>query len=149
MNSTARGDKFEAKIFAFLQHEVATRQFFILQFAAKVAQVSGANVKEIMGSTTAFSKSTFEYCKSRGIGLLRYYDRSTLKWELSRSPSSITYSPAAWVDVRTALLSELHQSRYFDFYGYTENVYTNSLYVFFRALTQKSTDTPGMFRSRR
>jgi Zn-dependent peptidase ImmA (M78 family) len=198
MNSTAKGDRFEAKIFTLLKREVSNGQFFVRpeccrffrkkgyysdrrkeniyfdisieiylpghdaysllilveckdygkrvpvddaeEFLAKVEQVSGANVKGIIVSTNAFSRGAFEYCKSTGIGLLRYYDKSTLKWELERSPSSITHSTPDWVDIHTGLVSDSHRSRHFDLYCHSGSTHTYSLYAFLRNLAHDSTE---------
>lgn len=198
MNSTAKGDRFEAKVFTLLKREISNGHFFVRpeccrffrkkkyysdkrkgdiafdisievylpgrsaysflilveckdygkrvpvddaeEFRAKVEQVSGVNVKAVMVSTSAFSQGAFEYCKSMGIGLLRYYDRSTLKWELDRSPSAITRSMPDWVDIYTGLVTDSHQSRYFDFYCYSGGAHAYSLYTFIRNLVDDSAE---------
>ncbi|WP_437564920.1 MULTISPECIES: ImmA/IrrE family metallo-endopeptidase [unclassified Sorangium] len=104
------------------------------EFFGKIEQVSGAGAKGLLISTNAFAQGTFNYCQSKGIGLVRYYDKSTLKWVLDRSPSAISSSTPDWVDIHTGLLEVSHQSYYFDFYSYLDGVYTHSLYAIFRAL---------------
>lgn len=203
MSSTAKGDKFEAKVRAFLEREIANGHFFARpecckfiskpryysekrkkhivfdlsievynpgqksyaflvlveckdygkavpvddaeEFWAKVQQVAGLNVKAIMISTNAFAQGVLEFCKSTGIGLARYYDKSTLKWELQRSPSSLTSSTPDWVDVYTGLVFDSYRSRYFDLYCYSGGVYTYSLYAFLRNLAHDSEEARSAF----
>ncbi|MCI5196603.1 MAG: restriction endonuclease [Candidatus Electrothrix sp. AW5] len=45
----------------------------IEEFFAKIQQVSGANVKGIVMSTNSFQQGAFNFAKSKGIGLLRYF----------------------------------------------------------------------------
>src|SRR5262245_5132829 len=58
------------------------------EFFSKVQQVSGANVKAVLASTASFQSSARSFAKSKGMGLLRYFDKSNFKWELLRSPSA-------------------------------------------------------------
>ncbi|CAN91440.1 MULTISPECIES: ImmA/IrrE family metallo-endopeptidase [Sorangium] len=104
------------------------------EFSSKIEQVSGS--KGLIISTNAFARSTFEFCRSKRIGLARYYDKSTLKWELDRSPSSISTSTPNWVDIHTGLTIDPHNSRHFDLYCYTGNTYSHSLYTCFRNLVR-------------
>lgn len=108
------------------------------EFFSKIEQVSGA--KGVIVSTNAFAEGTFEYCKAKGIGLARYYDKSDLKWVLDRSPSSSTHTTADWVDIHTGLLNAAHESRYFDLYGHSGQAYTNSVYAFFRNLFRDASE---------
>ncbi|WP_437905633.1 ImmA/IrrE family metallo-endopeptidase [Sorangium sp. So ce327] len=106
------------------------------EFFAKIEQISGAGVKGLLVSTNAFAQGAFSYCKSKGIGLLRYYDKRTLKWVLDRSPSAVSSSTPDWVDIHSGLLEEAHQSRYFDFYCFLDGIYSHSLYTLLRSLTR-------------
>ena len=47
------------------------------EFHSKIQQVAGANGKGIVASTNSFQESVFNFCESKGIGLLRYYDTTT------------------------------------------------------------------------
>lgn len=192
MSSTAKGDKFEARVFTAVKRMISDGQFFCTpdacrvlrkrgyfskdrdneiifdisveiyipgrsaysvlilieckdygspvpvndaeEFFAKIDQVSGANVKGLIVSTNSFAQGTLQYCKSKGIGLARYYDKSTLKWILDRSPSSLSLTAPDWVDIQAGLMHETHQSRYFDFLSYVDGGFSQSLYVLFRSL---------------
>ena len=57
------------------------------EFYQKLQQVSGA--KGIMVSTSSFQESALTFSKSKGIGIIRYYDNKQIKWELTRSPSML------------------------------------------------------------
>ncbi|WP_437727720.1 ImmA/IrrE family metallo-endopeptidase [Sorangium sp. So ce861] len=108
------------------------------EFHSKIEQVSGA--KGVIISTNAFAQGTFEFCRSKGIGLARYYNKSTLKWELDRSPSSSAYSTPDWVDIYSGLIDTSHKSRHFDFYCHSGNVHSYSLYTLFRNLVRDIID---------
>jgi len=107
------------------------------EFFMKTQQISGGNIKAIVVSNNSFQESAFEFSKSKGIGLLRYYDRSNLDWVLTRSPSSLV-SPNHAINERANAYSGLHtesfKSSYFDCYGYVDNQYTNSLRLFMSTL---------------
>jgi len=62
------------------------------EFFAKIQQISGANTKGILASTNSFQEGTLNFSKSKGIGLLRYFNQSDFKWLLTRSPSTLISS---------------------------------------------------------
>jgi Zn-dependent peptidase ImmA (M78 family) len=104
------------------------------EFVAKVQQVSGVNVKGIMVSTAAFQKGTVAYCRSKGVGVIRYFNKKNFKWVLHRSPSTIHI----WSElnsngqrVQHGLTSSSYQSHEFDFYCNHLQTYTYSLRAFF------------------
>lgn len=107
------------------------------EFYQKIQQVSGANVKGIIAATNSFQKGTREFAKSKGIGLLRYYHDLDFKWVLTRSPSSLvtnSYALNEWMNAFRGIDEESHRSKYFDFYCYANDSYTNSLKLFFSTL---------------
>jgi Zn-dependent peptidase ImmA (M78 family) len=113
------------------------------EFYSKIQQVSGANVKGILVSTNSFQEGTFNFCESKGIGLLRYYDKSNFKWELSRSPSSIVstnYALNDWSNAIKGLSIESFQTTCFDCYCYSNQSFTNSLHLFFQNLVSNNID---------
>lgn len=80
---------------------------------AKIQQISGANVKGIIASTNCFQQGTLSYSRSKGIGLLRYFDESNFKWYLRRRVTAygfdgLSLTPA---EIENGLLSPLYQSR--------------------------------------
>jgi Zn-dependent peptidase ImmA (M78 family) len=102
------------------------------EFFQKVQQVAGANSKAVIASTAGFQSGTREFAKSKGIGLLRYFNQDNCKWELKRSPSA---------GVRTALQADSRhfieglanpdfQSLIFDLYLQSPTRETNSLWDF-------------------
>lgn len=107
------------------------------EFFAKVQQISGCNVKGVIACTNGFQEGTLTYCKSKGIGALRYFDNSDFKWVLYRSPSNIhlwgeiNYNSR---EIHRGLTSIAHLSRHFDFYCCYEDRYTYSLKAFFLIL---------------
>lgn len=107
------------------------------EFFAKVQQISGANNKAVIVSNNAFQSGAFKFSQSKGIGLVRYYDCSNLEWVLTRSPSSLVsrnFATQEWRNARDGLRFELFKSNYYDFYGYTNGDYTNSLNLFMSKL---------------
>lgn len=117
------------------------------EFWAKIKQISDTGIKGVIASKSSFAQGTFNFCKAIGIALARYYDLSTLKWELLRSPSSVAFSTPDWTDIRTGLLSEAHRSRYFDLYCYSGGVHTYSIHTFLRNLLGEFVHDPSMFVS--
>jgi Zn-dependent peptidase ImmA (M78 family) len=111
------------------------------EFFSKIQQVSGANNKGIIAATNAFQEGTFNFSKSKGIGLLRYYDKSDFKWELTRSPSAMVsseYATNKWTQARKALTIDTYRSRFFDCHGYSSGNYTNSIKLFFLNLAHEN-----------
>jgi Zn-dependent peptidase ImmA (M78 family) len=107
------------------------------EFFAKSEQISPSNTKSIIVSTNAFQEGAFKFARSKGIGLLRYFDPEKLEWVLMRSPSSVTPWSMAKTDSSSAhqgLHFQEYVSRYFDCYGFAGDVYTNSLNQFFSRL---------------
>ncbi len=103
------------------------------EFFAKINQISEANTKAIIVSNNSFQEGAHNFSESTGIGLLRYYDRDKLDWVLTRSPSSfLSYEQASKESTSAylALHDENYQSEYYDFYGFINHKYTNSLCVF-------------------
>jgi len=122
----------------YLNHKVPvddTEEFF-----SKIQQISGANVKGIIVSTNAFQESAFKYADSKGIGLLRFYNREKLDWVLTRSPSNASANTSE--NHRKVAVDALHninyKSRYFDLFGYTNMLYTISSNEFFSNLIKPS-----------
>jgi Zn-dependent peptidase ImmA (M78 family) len=115
------------------------------EFYQKLQQVSGANVKGILVSTNSFQESCFNFSRSKGIGLVRYYDSKEIKWELMRSPSalvSLSFAETEWLTARKGLTTQSYQSRYFDCFCYAAERYTNSLRAFFSNLVLVNVEEP-------
>ena len=113
------------------------------EFFAKIQQVSGANIKGIVVSTNSFQEGAFKFSKSKGIGLLRYFDKDNLEWVLTRSPSSIvstSHSMTEWSSAYNGLRNQDYKSRYFDWYGYVCETYTISSNHFFSSLIRNGID---------
>lgn len=113
------------------------------EFFAKSQQISPSNTKSIVVSTNAFQESAFNFARSKGMGLLRYFDPERLDWVLTRSPSSITPWGAVKTDSSSAyqgLHFQDYVSRYFDCYTFAGDVYTNSLNQFFSSLVRSEAD---------
>lgn len=103
------------------------------EFVAKVQQVSGVNVKGIMVSTGAFQKGTLAYCRSKGVGLIRYFNKRNFKWVLHRSPSTIhvwSELNSNGEEIQRGLTSPSYLSHEFDLYCNHLETYTYSLRTF-------------------
>lgn len=119
------------------------------EFFTKVQQISGANVKAVIASTAAFSRGTRKFSESKGIGLVRYFDPSELKWELMRSPSTTAYYKSntdTEVLVDKGLSEENFESTFFDFYFQSVKRNTNSLCDFMEDFALESDMTPEQLR---
>lgn len=103
---------------------------------AKVQQVAAANAKVVLASTACFQTGTREYARSKGIGLLRYFDQREFKWELKRSPSASAGStpPDEGYLVEKGLSLQDFRSLVFDLYLQSPSRETNSLWDFFEDL---------------
>lgn len=103
------------------------------EFFSKLQQVSGANVKGVVAATSAFQSGARTYSKSKGLGLLRYFDKSEFKWELKRSPSAGTFSTRAEdIDaVDRGLSDHDYSSGCFDLFAQSPVRLTNSLWDLF------------------
>lgn len=113
------------------------------EFFAKTQQISASNTKAIVVSTNSFQEGAFNFARSKGMGLLRYFDREKLDWVLTRSPSGMTSSSIAksdWSNAHKGLHTQDYISRYFDCYCFADEVYTNSLYQFFFQLIRLGAD---------
>lgn len=113
------------------------------EFYQKVEQVAGANGKGIIVSTNSFQEGAFNFSRSKGMGLLRYYDKNEIKWELTRSPSalvSFSYAENEWLTAYKGITTDSYESRYFDCYCYSDGKYTNSLRAFFSRLLFSSVE---------
>lgn len=117
------------------------------EFFSKIQQVSGANIKGILVSTNAFQSGAFKYATSKGIGLLRYFDKDKIEWTLPRSPFSMAQSnwDAEEFDTRQALSDEDYQSRVFDLYGYVNETYTVSSRKYFDSLMNSGEKTEDIY----
>lgn len=106
------------------------------EFFTKVQQVAAANAKAVLASTASFQLGTRNFAKSKGIGLLRYFDQRDFKWELKRSPSaSARLTPEEdGYRVEEGLSRQDYRSTVFDLYLQSPLRQTNSLWVFFEDL---------------
>src|ERR1035437_9036276 len=113
------------------------------EFFAKVQQVAAAGAKAIIVTTSSCQSGATKFARSKKIGLLRFFPQSECKWELHRSPSTLSTSTALSNDgdVWRGLTQELYHSRRFDFYCSLGDLLTYSLNDFFRALAMEAVDT--------
>lgn len=120
------------------------------EFYAKVQQVSGANIKGIVASTNAFQEGSFKYSKSKGIGLLRYFDSGNSEWVLTRSPSSIgrTIKATERASINLALQQQDFIGKGFDCYYFFDSSYTNSTFDFFDRLIISDLSNPQLESTR-
>ncbi|MGB9130292.1 MAG: ImmA/IrrE family metallo-endopeptidase [Thiobacillus sp.] len=102
------------------------------EFFSKVQQVAAANAKAVIASTASFQSGTRTFAKSKGIGLMRYFDAANFKWELKRSPSATARSTSADETflVGDGLARQDFRSLAFDLYLQSPTRETNSLWDF-------------------
>jgi Restriction endonuclease len=118
------------------------------EFFAKVQQISGANVKAVIASTASFQSGTRAFAKSKGMGLLRYFDKTHFKWELQRSPSASARSTDANSAqmVEDGLARQDFASTAFDLFLQSPARGTNSLWDFIEDIALDTTLTPTEIR---
>jgi hypothetical protein len=106
------------------------------EFAMKVSQVAGANVKGVLASTTAFQKGALRFAQSRGFGVLRHFGGTDHKWVLKRSVSWSGSDGrfAAGDGAEGALTDESFVSSYHDSCFFANGVTTYSSNRMFEAL---------------
>lgn len=104
------------------------------EFYAKTQQIASANSKSILVSSNSYQDGAINFARSKGIGLVRYFKPEELDWVLTRSPeNSFLYSYAGSESAMAyrSLTTQEFMSRWCDFYGYVDDVYTNSPLDFF------------------
>lgn len=108
------------------------------EFYAKTQQITPSNTKVIVVSTNSFQSGAFQYARSKGIGLLRYFEPNSVEWKLHRSHSNISAIHSS--NASYGLNTQEFVSRYFEFYCYADGVYTNSIGWFFLCLIKAGSD---------
>jgi Zn-dependent peptidase ImmA (M78 family) len=84
-----------------------------------------------MVSNNAFQSGSFEFSKSKGIGLLRYCGVEELDWVLDRSPSSIIFENDS-SNSYSAMNYEKFTNKYYDLYCFVDGLFTCSLHIFLK-----------------
>ncbi len=107
----------------------------IEEFREKVRQVSGANVKGVFASKSAFQEGAIKYAKSNGLGLLRKFDNRYFKYILPRPPSTFAHSYLQTsLSLQSALSEEAFISKYFDICCVARETYSHSVNDMFEQL---------------
>ena len=114
----------------------------IEEFYAKTQQITPSNTKAIVVSTNAFQAGSFNYAKSKGIGLLRYFGPNSVEWILHRSHSNSAGITST--NARAGLYTQDFVSQCFEFYCYANDLYTNSIERFFLSLIKEGAEE-GLF----
>ena len=119
------------------------------EFFTKSQQVGAANSKAIMVSSSGFQRGGYNFAKSKGVGLARYFEPSNLKWELRRSASAsyLGNGGSEEIDFEEALTQEDYRSSLFDLYCQNGRKGTVSLWEFLDSIAQESTLSPAAYRS--
>lgn len=116
----------------------------IEEFYAKIQQVASANGKGIVVSSNSFQEGAFSFSSSKGIGLVRLYERDQLEWVLRRSPATLLNSRDAdryTQEAFKALHIEDAGPKFLDFFGYIYGTYTSSPTLVFNALGNSTSNT--------
>lgn len=109
------------------------------EFYTKIQQISGANLKGIVVSTNSFQDGSIKFSKSKGIGLIRYFNNSNFKWVLTRSASGLiasSYASETWFNAYKGITEETFHSQVFDFYCHYDGGFSNSKNHFFSSVIQ-------------
>ena len=118
------------------------------EFFVKSQQVAASNSKAILVSTSAFQVGSRRFAKSKGMGLARYFEPSTLKWELYRSASAAFGGSGVGqiVDIDRALDDEKYRSDFFDMYFESSRRQTTALWDFFEDMLTEAAAGQGALR---
>ena len=119
------------------------------EFFAKMEQVSAK--KGVIFSRNSFQEGAINFCKSKRIGLVRYFDKENFKWELYRSSHVDIFSYINREEkeyILSGLMNESYHSNYFNFYCCDNNTFTNSLSLFFGSLSSKQDNLSNKIRDR-
>jgi len=110
----------------------------VQNFSDSISQVGGH--KGFMISTSAFQQSALALCRSRRIGVMRYFRKGEFEWTLRRSvsagtrPNTPDHAPARAMEIFKGLTEADYQSSIYDLYGYSGERHTNSLSEFVQNL---------------
>jgi len=117
-------------------------------FFSKVQQVAAANIKAVVATTSPLQSGALGFAKSKGIGVLRYCDPQTHKWEIYRSPSASAGDASQELSdlAQRALTEEDFTSNHFDMYMQSPLSYTVSLYDFMEQLCAGTNEEAAMLR---
>lgn len=118
------------------------------EFFAKTQQISGANIKAIVACTSGFQSGTFAYSKSKGIGLVRYFDDADLKWVLNRSMGASSPKHVTHAEIRDALTNIEFNGSQYNFYGEISDHFTTTINDFFLNLITED-EVNQLFKLRR
>ena len=119
------------------------------EFFAKVQQVAPTSSKPVMVSNAAFQSGTLNFARAKKMGVIRYIDASSVKWELYRSPSAsaLTASDGAREDILEGLSSQDFSAAVFDLYMQSPAGLTNALWDFAEGMLSHSYLTEGQLRA--
>jgi len=110
----------------------------VQNFSDSVKQVGGH--KGIMISTSAFQEGALNVCRSRRIGVMRYFNKGDFEWTLRRSvsagtrPNTPDHAPARALEIFKGITETDYQSSIYDLYCYSDERHTNSLSEFIQNL---------------
>jgi Zn-dependent peptidase ImmA (M78 family) len=121
------------------------------EFFTKVEQIGQANTKAIFISSAALQSGALTYCRSKRMGVARYFKAEDLKWELQRS-ASVSYFGNSAIDdaeVYAGLTRPDYKSSVFEFFLQSPNTSTNSVWTFLEDLLQDGLETDHPIRKLR
>lgn len=105
----------------------------IEEFYTKTQQVGSANSKAVVVSTNSFQSGAFQFAKSKGMGLARYFSPESLHWCLHRSPSRYVNNRIEnQFSIEYGLSLEEFDSDNFEFFMLSPIRSTNFLETFFQ-----------------
>jgi len=100
----------------------------IEEFYSKVAQISGANIKAIFATKSAFQKSALTFAKSKKIGVIRYLPSDQMKW-LTHSVTIGNINKKLYrSEFNSAFINQTHISYERDFFACDDTSIYGSLF---------------------
>ncbi|WP_145914936.1 ImmA/IrrE family metallo-endopeptidase [Comamonas thiooxydans] len=112
------------------------------EFYTKALQVGATGTKPVLVTTSALQSGTLSFCRSKHIGVVRYFWKEDLKWELRRS-ASVSFAPSesqADMEIMAGLTLPDYQSSVFELFMQSPKRRTNTFAEFFQDLALQGAD---------
>ncbi len=109
----------------------------IEEFKAKIDQIAGKNTKGILVTSYGFQKSTIQYAKALGIGLIRILPEDNINWDVYRTTNTkktIERENGRNSDIFDALTIHEYKGTSEYFYAILGDEYSSSLCEYFSYL---------------
>ena len=104
------------------------------EFAAKLQQIAGANVKGMMAISGAMQQGALNYARSRGIAVVRLLPKDQVEWVIHMVTSAMEHHRLDPREFTSALLNADHRGKNRDFYGLYDGYIFDAWYTLMRKM---------------